>query len=37
MTTYIKSIEEGHRSFETERFDRGIRYNEYIMTRLRTQ
>ena len=33
---YIKSIEEGHRSSETEILDKVTRYNEYIMTSLRT-
>lgn len=33
---YIKSIEEGQRSSETEILDKVTRYNEYIMTSLRT-
>lgn len=33
---YIKSIEEGQRSSETEILDKATRYNEYIMTSLRT-
>ena len=37
LETYIKSVEEGHRSCETERLDRATRYNEYVMTSLRTR
>ncbi|ADV42057.1 radical SAM family heme chaperone HemW [Bacteroides helcogenes] len=37
LTTYISSIEEGHRSYEIEKLDEAARYNEYIMTGLRTQ
>lgn len=33
---YIKSMEEGQRSSETEILDKVTRYNEYIMTSLRT-
>lgn len=36
LETYIKSTEEGHRSSETEVLDQATRYNEYIMTSLRT-
>lgn len=36
LERYIKSIEEGQRSSETEILDKVTRYNEYIMTSLRT-
>lgn len=36
LETYISSIEEGHRSFETEFLDEATRYNECVMTSLRT-
>lgn len=36
LEKYISSIEEGHRSSETEVLDKETRYNEYIMTSLRT-
>lgn len=36
LKEYIESIEKGHRSFETEPLDKTIRYNEYVMTALRT-
>ncbi|WP_291530329.1 radical SAM family heme chaperone HemW [Bacteroides sp. UBA939] len=36
LEKYISSIEEGHREFETEYLDTATRYNECIMTALRT-
>lgn len=36
LDTYISSIAEGHRSYETEVLDKATRYNECIMTSLRT-
>lgn len=33
---YIQAIEAGHRAFETEQLDNTTRYNEYVMTALRT-
>ena len=36
LEKYIAAIEEGHRAFETEYLDKVTRYNEYIMTTLRT-
>lgn len=37
VETYIDSIEKGHRFSETEALDTETRYNECIMTRLRTR
>lgn len=36
LEKYIRSIKEGHRSSETEVLNKTTRYNEYIMTSLRT-
>ena len=36
LANYIMAIENGHRDFERERLDVDTRYNEFIMTRLRT-
>ncbi len=36
-TKYIKSIEEGHLPQEKEKLSQEDKYNEYVMTRLRTQ
>ena len=36
LDTYIDSIEKGHRSYETEVLDKVTRYNECVMTSLRT-
>ena len=36
LDTYIDSIEKGHRSYETEVLDKVKRYNECVMTSLRT-
>jgi oxygen-independent coproporphyrinogen-3 oxidase len=36
LSDYIMAIEQGHRDFEHERLDINTRYNEMVMTRLRT-
>lgn len=36
LERYMNSVEEGNREFETEYRDRATRYNEYIMTSIRT-
>ena len=37
LQTYLRSIEAGERRHETELLDPDTRYNEYVMTRLRTR
>lgn len=37
LEQYIRSVEAGHRLCETEELDRVTRYNEYLMTALRTR
>lgn len=36
LNTYLQAIEDGERNYETENLDRYTRYNEYVMTSLRT-
>ena len=36
LQAYIEALEKGHRNFEQEMLDQDTRYNEFIMTRLRT-
>lgn len=36
LSDYIMAIEQGHRDFEREELDTNTRYNEFVMTRLRT-